>query len=165
LVRSIFLIIALWTRDEPEPFSTQPLSAEEAKVYGDFYPAHFEKNLTAVIELAKSRDRRVFLLNFADVVTESATPDEQRRARFPRGMGRRLHKYLALKKSYRAALRTAAEKTDTPILDIASLFMDTESRNVFTDTIHFTPEGAERIAAYVAKHINGRPQSMAGTSQ
>jgi len=165
LLRVGFLMMAYWLRSPPSPISTDPLNAEEAKLYGDYYPEHFEENLTAIIKLAQSRHRRIFLLDLADVVTESPTPDEQRRIRFSRGLEGRVYKYLAVKKSYTAALTAAAEKTDTPIIDIASLFSDVESRKVFTDTIHFTPEGSEKIAARVAERLSGQGPTTAATSQ
>ncbi len=87
--------------------------------------------------------------------------------RFPRGLSGRVHKYLALRRSYSVALTAAAEETGTPIIDIISLFSDAESRRQFTDTIHFTTQGAERIAAYVARRIVGqnRPAATTATSR
>jgi len=151
LLRSLYVVQGYWQRSRP--FDAGPLTDAEAKPYRDFYPDHFQENLIAVIRLAQSRGRSVRLLNFAGIVRESPTADEQRRMHFPRGMGRRLQKYLLLIHAYDSALLKVAAETGTPILDIASLFDDPEKRRVFTDSLHFTAEGSAVIARYIAETL------------
>lgn len=151
VLRSVYVIQGHWERRGNLSFT--PLDADEAKRYADFYPIHFEKNLRALVDLAKSRNRKVFLLNYASILNEAPTPEEQRRIHFPRGMGKKLAKYLALKMSYEAALHKVASETGTPIIDIESIFRDPESRKVFSDAMHFEAEGADRIADRVATEV------------
>lgn len=151
LLRSLYVIRGHWQRRGDVSF--EPLTGEEKEIYESFYPTHFEENLLAVIRLAKAKDRKVRILNYAGVVVESPTPDEQRRMHFPRGMGKRLCKYLALKGAYLKAIDTVASQTDTAVIDIASFFTDPKSRRVFTDSMHFNEQGAEMIGSIVAEAI------------
>ncbi len=153
LLRSIYVIQGHWERRGG--VSMEPLEGDDAKRYREFYPSHFEKNLRAMVELARSRGRQVRMLNYAGLVGEAPTPDEQTRIHFPRGMGKRLAKYLALKKSYEAALLKVAKETNTPIIDIESYFSNPEKRRVFTDSMHFTQEGSDLVAAVVSAAVVG----------
>lgn len=103
--------------------------------------------------MARAKSRTVFLVNLGCLVNESPTEDEQRRMHFPRGMGRRLAKYLVLIETYRTALKKVARKTGATIIDIESLFSTAESRKVFNDSVHFNAEGAEMVAARVAETV------------
>jgi lysophospholipase L1-like esterase len=140
LLRSVYVVQGHWERRGN--LSMAPLEGQDAKKYAEFYPGHFEKNLRAIVELAKSRGRKVWMLNYGGLVVESPTPDEETRIHFPRGMGKSLTKYLALKKSYEAALSKVAKETSTPIIDVEAYFADPEKRRVFTDP-HFTEEGSK----------------------
>lgn len=152
LLRSLYLVQGYWQRSRP--FDAGPLTPQDLKLYEDFYPTHYEKNMTRIVQLAQSRHRDVRLLNFASIVTENPTEDEQRRMHFPRGMGRKLRKFLLLKKAYEKALHNVADRTATPIIDIESIFPDPASRAVFTDAMHFTVDGAERIGKQVGQAVS-----------
>lgn len=151
LLRSYYFVQGYLQRGRP--FDAGPLTPEENAAYADFYPTHFEEHITETIQLARSRQREVLLLNFACLLSPDPTEDEQRRIHFPRGMGRKLQKYLLLKQGYEKALHRIAEKTGTPIIDIEALFPDAASRQVFTDAMHFNVEGAEKIAGKVAQQV------------
>jgi lysophospholipase L1-like esterase len=152
LLRSIYVVRDHWLSRGDVYMG--PLADEDAKRYTEFYPAHFEKNLLAVIALAKSRGRTVYMCNYAGLVNENPTADEQARLHFPRGMGRQLQKYLLLKRSYETALANISRQTGVPIIDIAAVFDTPEKRKTFTDAAHFLEEGSKLIASKVADVIS-----------
>ena len=151
LLRSIYVVRGFL--EKRQTFSTEPLTGDDLAKYAAFYPTHFEENLLAIIRLAHSKGRTVRLLNYAGLVVENPTADEQRRMHFPRGMGRRLHKYLSLMNSYETALDKVSKETGTPIIDVESRFVDAESREVFSDSAHFNERGSEMLAEVVAGAI------------
>lgn len=133
--------------------SLEPLNADESKRYEQFEPDHFEKHLTAIVKLAQSRGRKVYLTNYAGLVREHPTDDELQRIQFPRGMGKKLAKYLILKAKFDAALVRVSNQTQAPIIDIAAEFDTPEKRKCFTDASHFLEEGSDRIAGCVAGRL------------
>ncbi len=153
LFRSLYLVRGYW--EQLGDVSREPLTADVARRYREFYPIHFERNLRAVIELARARGRLVRLLNYAGLVVESPTEAELHRMHFPRGMGKHLQKYLALKAAYTRALDTVARDTATPIIDVESFFHDPQRRRVFTDSAHFVEEGSVMLGTIVADAIQG----------
>jgi lysophospholipase L1-like esterase len=151
LLRSLYVVQGYQERSRP--VSLEPLSSADETRYQEFYPTHFEENVTSVIELAKSRGRQVFALNYASLLSGTPNDDELARMHFPRGAGKSLSKYRLLLASYDKALTKATAQTQTPIIDIASKFPTAESRQVFTDTMHFNEAGAEVIAQRVMEEI------------
>jgi len=151
LLRSIYVVRGFL--EQRKAFSAEPLAGEELEKYSAFYPSHFEENILAIVRLAQSRGRTVRLLNYAGLVVENPTTDEQRRMHFPRGMGRRLPKYQTVMTAYEAALAKASRETGTPIIDIESQFADPVSREVFSDSAHFNERGSDVIAEFVADAI------------
>jgi lysophospholipase L1-like esterase len=152
LLRSIYVVRDHW--QSRGDIYLGPLADEDAKRYNEFYPAHFEKNLLAVIALARSRGRTVYMCNYAGLVNENPTSDERDRLHFPRGMGRQLQKYLLLKRSYETALSNISRQTGVPVIDIAGVFDTPEKRKTFTDAAHFLEDGSKIIAAKVADAIS-----------
>lgn len=151
LLRSIYVVRGFLERRQE--FSTEPLVGDDLAKYASFYPTHFEENLLAIVRLAQSRGRRVCMLNFAGLVVENPTVDEQRRMHFPRGMGRRLPKYLALMESYEKALAKVSREANVPIIDVESHFKDPASREVFSDSAHFDERGSAIFAEVVSDAI------------
>ncbi len=137
-------------RERGRPFVTDPMSPEDAARYGAFYPAHFEENVREILKRARGRGRPAFVLNFPGLLTPSPTEDEKGRMHFPRGMGRHLAKYLALKDAYLRALRKAGGEEKASFVDLEALFDTAESRRVFTDTVHFDVRGADRVGRALA---------------
>ena len=72
---------------------------------------------------------------------------------FPRGMGRRLPKYLTVMQSYESAPAKVSQQTGVPIIDVESRFGDPESREVFSDSAHFNERGSEMLAEVVGEAI------------
>lgn len=152
LLRSVYFVTGLFERSSE--LTMEPLTGEDAKTYHNFYPSHFEKNLSEVVNLAKSRGRKVFLCDYAGIVLPNPTSEEKDKIHFPRGMGRNLTKYLALLDSYRTALKNISAKTGTPLIDLAAGFPDASSRKCFTDSCHFGNEGSDRIAGQIVPVIS-----------
>ena len=152
ILRSTYVVKGYMERRRP--VSLHSLSEEDARRYIEFYPIHFQENIEAIVRLAKSRDRLVFLLNYAGLVSSaSPTEDELARMHFPRNIGKSLPKYRLLKASYDRALQTVSENTRTPIIDIESLFSTPEQRKVFHDSMHFNRNGSEQIGRRVCDEI------------
>jgi lysophospholipase L1-like esterase len=151
LLRSIYVIRGYWERRQQ--FNADPLTGDELKRYEEFYPTHFEQNLRSIIELAKAKNRVIYMLNYGGLVVENPTEEEKAKMHFPRGMGRRLAKYRSLMKSYESALTKVSEQTDVPIIDSKAWFADPEHRRVFTDSAHFTEEGSDMFAEIVATTV------------
>jgi lysophospholipase L1-like esterase len=97
LLRSMYVVQGYLERRQE--FNMAPLTGDELKQYEEFYPSHFEKNLGSIIELAKAKGRVIYMLNYGGLVVENPTDEEKMRMHFPRGMGRRLAKYLSLMES------------------------------------------------------------------
>ena len=109
-------------------------------------------NLCSIIRLAKTRNIKVYLLNYAGLVNGNATKEELARMHFPRGMGKQFRKYLLLKEKYDSALRKVSETTDTGSIDIAGRFRDKPARRrVFTDSVHFN----EQCARIIEEKVSG----------
>jgi lysophospholipase L1-like esterase len=151
LLRSIYVIRGYWERRQQ--FNTDPLTADELKPYEEFYPTHFEQNLKTIIELAKAKNRVIYMLNYGGLVVENPTDEEKAKMHFPRGMGRRLAKYRSLMKLYESALTKVSGQTGVPIIDVKEWFADPEHRRVFTDSAHFTEEGSDMFAEIVADAV------------
>jgi lysophospholipase L1-like esterase len=151
LLRSMYVIRGYLERRQQ--FNADPLTADELKRYEDFYPTHFEQNLKSIIELAKAKNRVIYMLNYGGLVVENPTDEEKAKMHFPRGMGRRLAKYRSLMKSYERALGNVSEQTAVPIIDVKAWFADPEHRRVFTDSAHFKEEGSDMFADVVANVV------------
>ena len=141
------------TRERSQPVSLTPLGNADKEKYETYYPYHFESNVKAIIELAQSKGKKVYLLNYAGLVTDSPTEKELARMHFPRNTGKSLEKYKILKGSYDKALSKISTDTNVPIIDIESLFESPERREVFTDSMHFNKNGAEVIGSFVSDQI------------
>ena len=153
LLRSIHVVQGYMERRKP--VSLRPMSAEVEALYADHHPVHFEDNLRAIVDLAQSRGRPVYLLNYAGLVVDAPTEDEQRRMHFPRGIGRSVPAYMRLMEIYEGVLAQVSEETGSPLLDIKSLFPTPRQREVFTDSCHFDRRGAEAIGRFVAEAVAG----------
>jgi len=157
LILNVYLLRTLYVVNEHRLArgspSLEPLTADESRRYEQFRPDHFEKHLTSIITLAQSRGRRVFLTNYAGLVREHPTDDELQRIQFPRGMGKKLAKYLALKAKFDAALVRVSTQTQAPIIDIAAEFDTPDRRQCFSDASHFREEGSDRIAGCIASAL------------
>jgi lysophospholipase L1-like esterase len=151
LLRSLYVIQGYIER--AQALSFEPLTGDDLKTYSEFYPQHFEDNLKTVIGLAKAKGRIVRMLNYGGLVVENPTPEEQPKIHFPRGMGRRMPKYLALLNAYKKVLQKVSIETNTPIIDVETFFSDPKNRTVFTDSAHFTTEGADMFAEIVSKAV------------
>jgi lysophospholipase L1-like esterase len=151
LLRSLYVVQGY--RERSRPVSLEPLTTEDEKRYQQFYPTHFEDNVSEIIKRAKARGRKVFVIRYASLLTDSPSDEELARMHFPRGVGKSLPKYRLLLSAYTKALDQIASQTQTPVIDIAPLFTTTESRTVFTDTMHFDERGAEMIAQRVMAEI------------
>lgn len=154
LILNVYLLRTLYVVNEHRLArgnpSLEPLNADELKRYEQFEPDHFEKHLTAIVRLAQSRGRKVYLTNYAGLIREHPTEDELQRIQFPRGMGKKLAKYLMLKAKFDAALVRVSAATHVPIIDIAAEFDSPDKRKCFTDASHFLEEGSDRIAGRIA---------------
>jgi lysophospholipase L1-like esterase len=146
LVRSLYVVQGYLERRGP--VSREPLSAEDRLHYGSFQPVHYEENLAAIV--ARARGRPVFLVGLSGLIRADATPAEEERMNFPRGMGKSVARFVAVTDAYRAAQRRTA---GARLIDLEPLFPDEESRRVFTDRVHFDARGAERIAACLAAAV------------
>jgi lysophospholipase L1-like esterase len=147
------LLFALGHVERRLPVSKDPLKGEDASRYDAYYPSHFAERLEEIVRLAEGKGRKVFLLNYAGLVTPAPTPDEESRMHFPRGLGRSLPKYLRLLEVYERVLNEVVAKTGATLIDVRALFATPEQRQVFTDSCHFDARGSSQIAELVAEHL------------
>lgn len=136
-----------------QPVVDVPLSERDTALYDSFYPTHYEKNVSQIVNTAKKNGVRVVLLNFATFINDDMKKDELKRLHFPKGMDKNVDKYRMLQKIYFRALEKVARENDVPIWDIASLFDTNEKRAFFTDTMHFNVHGAQLIGNYIANRL------------
>lgn len=135
------------------PTTNDPLGPEEAALYEDYRPRHYEENLRRLLIHARTRYPRVFVLNLASLTNEAPTPDELRRAHFPTGMSKNMRKLHRLVGKYNEAVELVTREEGVPMLDLYAAFDSHESRREFTDSAHVTPAGAHRMAELVARAI------------
>jgi lysophospholipase L1-like esterase len=148
LLRSLYVVEGWW--EKRGPVSHEPLSADEKARYESFRPVRYEENLRAIVARARARQRPVFLLGLAGLIHEGATSDEEARMNFPRGMAKKIARFVAVKDAYRAA---ATRVEGTTLVDLEPLFADEAARRSFLDRVHLDARGAERVGARVAEAV------------
>jgi lysophospholipase L1-like esterase len=148
LLRSFYVVQGFW--EKRGEVDRSPLSGDEKVRYEGFRPVHYEENLAAIASRALASGRPVFVLGLAGLIHEGASADEEARMNFPRGMGKKIARLVAVERAYRAA---QARVRGATFVDLEPLFADEESRRSFTDRCHFDARGAERIGARVADAV------------
>jgi lysophospholipase L1-like esterase len=145
-----------------QPTVNAALDERERTLYDNYRPQHFYNNLHAILRLAKKRYPHVYVMTMATITNGSPTPDELRKAHFPKGMSKNVHKLDIAVTAYNEAIRTVARDEDVPVLDFFDLFNSHESRTLLVDSCHFLPKGAARAARLIANEIEARePPRMA----
>ncbi len=130
-----------------------PLDETEHALYDNYRPHHFYDNLRAILQFAKKLYPHVYLMTMSTITNDSPTPEEMRKAHFPKGMSKNLRKLGVLVAAYNQAIRTVAREENVPILDFFELFDSHEMRALMVDSCHFRPEGAIYAARLVADEI------------
>lgn len=136
-----------------QPAVHEPMSAEDQRLYDNYWPHHFEENLRRILELASERYPGVYVMTLATLTSEDPSPDELARAHFPVGMDKNMTKLHQLVQTYNRAIVRVAAQTGVSVLDLYSLFDSREARKHFTDSCHLDDQGARRIAVVVAEEI------------
>lgn len=157
LLRYAFLMPSMLDR-ERETFD-RPLDAREQKIYGDYRPTHFERNLRQILSLAKRRYPHVFVMNLATITNADPTPSELQRAHFPRGMGKNMRKLDLLVRHYNDSVAVVAREQGVSLIDLHAAFDSREARETFTDSCHMNRAGAARVARLIADEIGALEQT------
>jgi lysophospholipase L1-like esterase len=137
-------------RRRRQPTVDAPLSAEEARLYGSYHPAHFEENLRAILALGKQRYPRVAVMNLATITSDAPTEWEMRTAHFPVGMSRNVRKLHALVATYNRVVDAVAREQGVERIDLFRAFDSPEARRTFTDSAHMNADGTLRMAQLTA---------------
>jgi lysophospholipase L1-like esterase len=130
------------------PQSAQPLRFEPAIV------AIYERNLGAMIRLAREHGVQPVLITFPGCDDASLPADEQRRRlkyvldRNPEVDAATAQQGLDL---YREATRGVAVQEKTLLVDAATRM--TKDTAAYTDTVHLTPQGEEQLARAIAPEL------------
>jgi hypothetical protein len=95
-------------------------------------------------------------MSLASLTSPDPTPDELRRAHFPRGMGKNMRKLDLLVAKYNAVVARVAKAQGVPLVDLHAEFDSHEARAHFTDSCHMDVEGAGRIARRLAREVLAR---------
>jgi lysophospholipase L1-like esterase len=132
------------------PAVDAPLEPEDARLYGEYDPAHFRENLTAILELAKRRYPNVLIMNLATITSDDPTEHELRTAHFPTGMDKNMRKLDLLVRKYNDVVAEVAREQGVELIDLHTLFDSEEARREFTDACHLNRDGAARVARVVA---------------
>lgn len=136
-----------------QPSVDRPLTPAEERLYGDYYPKHFEDNLHAILALAKSHYPHVAVLNLATLTNDHPTASELARAHYPTGMDKNMRKLDKLVGTYNAVIDQVAAAEGVDEIDIRDLFADPVARASFTDSCHLDRAGAGRIATAIVAHM------------
>jgi lysophospholipase L1-like esterase len=131
----------------------EQMTAEERPLYEEYRPDHFYENMHAILQLAKSRYPRVYVMNLATITNEDPNEFELRTAHFPSGMNKNMTKLHYLVGKYNVAVEAVAEEEGVPLIDLYHLFDSHEARRDFTDSAHLNSDGAGRIARTLAEAI------------
>jgi lysophospholipase L1-like esterase len=134
----------------------EPMSLEHQKLYDTYRPRHFYDNLRAILQLAKQRYPRVYVMNLATITSDEPTEWEMRTAHFPIGMNKNVHKLHVLVQKYNRAVTEVAREEGVPMIDLFALFDSREARRTFTDSCHVNRDGAGRIARVLSDSILAR---------
>jgi lysophospholipase L1-like esterase len=116
--------------------------------------AIYERNLGAMIRLARTSRVQPVLMTFPGCDDATAPAPEQRRRlkyvldRNPEIDARAAQEGLEL---YREATRRVALEENVPLIDAARRM--TKELAVYTDTVHLTPEGEEQLARAIAPEL------------
>lgn len=129
------------------------LSPQEEALYAAYRPDHFYNNLHAILSLARRRYPRVYVMTLATITNADPTDEEMRKAHFPTGMDRNIHKLDVLVSKFDDAVRTVAREENVPLIDLHALFDSHEARQHFRDSCHMDEVGAGRVARAVADTI------------
>jgi lysophospholipase L1-like esterase len=115
-----------------------------------FHPAIvriYEKNLRAMVRLARSRGAQPVLATFA-TADDAALPaaEREKRLRYVLHQNRDLDVETAAEgiEIYRGITRRVAGEESVPLVDLATILSG--DARLFVDTIHFSPEGERRMA-------------------
>jgi lysophospholipase L1-like esterase len=129
-------------------------------VFKDYRPAQFERNLRAIIDVARGSGTRVVLMTMPSVVSEDMTLADLRRSNvvFPYytsayGVG----DFVDLIESYNRTIRAVARAEDVPVVDLASEINSRQDRRrLFMDTMHPNQRGRELIAEILTREFRER---------
>jgi lysophospholipase L1-like esterase len=145
------------------PVDMTHLSEEQEKILADFYPTHYENNLTSLIRKSKAHGSLVYFLSLPGLITYRPTEEESKRMHFPRNIRKHLRAYKAVYEKYLAALKTVSTETQTPIIYLDNLIETPQQRTIFYDTMHITEEGSQRFGRYIANEIKERVAELITT--
>jgi lysophospholipase L1-like esterase len=135
------------------PVDMSPLSHEQEKILANFYPTHYEDNLTSIIQKSKLQGSIVYLISLTGRLSYPPTEEDRKIMHFPRNIRKHLKVYQTIYDKYVYSLKKVSAETQTPIIDLDELIKTPEERKIFTDTVHINRKGAERFGLHIANEI------------
>ncbi len=101
-------------------------------------PIHFERNLKSMVALANQHQAGLLLVTFATSTEFNLPPVAS-------------EEYIFDLKQHNDITRTGAERSETPLFDLAAVLPD--DRSLFTDGRHMTVEGNRTRAQLIGDFI------------
>jgi lysophospholipase L1-like esterase len=138
--------------------SRRPLGLAPGLAYSPRIVAIYERNLAAMIRLCRTAGVRAHVVTFAGSDDPSRPAERPQRLRYaleaapslgPEDVERGLE-------IYRDAARRVAEAESAPLIDAAREMP--KDAALFTDTVHFTPEGERQLSAIIARALRALRQ-------
>ena len=142
-----------------QPAFAEALAPEETRLYGAYYPTHYEENLRAILTLAKQRYPNVAIMNLATLTSDHPTEHEMRTAHFPTGMNKNVRKLHLLVTIYNGVVEKVAREQGVERIDLFRVFDSEEARREFTDSAHMNATGTLRMARTAARVILARQEA------
>lgn len=152
--------------EKSKPADTSDLTNEERTVIDAFYPDHYEKNLTELITKLQASGTEVYLISLTGLVSlDEPKKVDLEKMHFLRNINKKFTIYKELHKKYVTALNSVSSSLDVPIINLDKFLADDIRDDLFTDTMHITPKGAEEYGKEIAKHLLAEIDKKKTTNQ
>jgi len=142
--------------ERSKPVDLSVLTSDEEQMLSQFIPVHYEDNLTGLIEQSIEQGSEVYILSLASLLSYPATEDELKRMHFPRGINKKYEVYKGIYEKYALSLDKISNDLQVSIIDLNHIIATPEQREIFTDTVHITEQGAVRFADFIASELCSR---------
>ena len=131
------------------------LTIKEFEIVNNYFPDHYFKNMTSLVEKLKNDGVSVYLVDLTGLLNyDNITDKEIQKIIFPRGTKRKLSLFKALFEKYQHALDSVSQTTVTPLIDLPSLISTTKDRMIFTDDCHINISGSEIFGSFISDAIS-----------
>jgi lysophospholipase L1-like esterase len=114
---------------------------DKTKIYADYYPDFYEKNLLKMIKICRDNKIQVALVTLPCIISPNMSEAAVRRTHAP-FYANNLGYVKIIYDRYNEAIKKVSQQENLPLADLAELFDQmTDKEKYFTDLIHMSPQG------------------------